>query len=339
MSKTGNRFERPNWRKEMRSPFRGLFGRSTHLQEQQARRKRAARQQSRFFLEDLEGRMLLNSHPIGETPHHIHADLSIFVNGQNFIIPPGVNFPQSHAPEFPNVPSTVPLGVNGQDENAHTHTDDGILHLDEGTQTGTGTLSNTAGSTSVVGTGTSFTTQLHVGDFLTFGTTPNQITDQIVSITDNTHLTVRDAITAANTNVAFNFSFFVDLNQFFTNWGGIFNQNELKLPTAYGSDGHPTAFSDNLVDATHTIQLFVNGAPSSDFQNYEPEDGDQIVISYEAIPAANAPTLNPIHNVTMASNPGASAPARTFYLPLDGSDPAASALTYTASVSPSGSPL
>src|SRR5262245_28280329 len=204
MSKTGNRFERPNWRKEMRSPFRGLFGRSTHLQEQQARRKRAARQQSRFFLEDLEGRMLLNAHPAGETPHHIHADVSIFVNGQNFIIPPGVNFPQSHAPEFPNVPSTVALGVNGTDENAHTHTDDGILHLDEGSQTGTGTLSNTAGSTSVVGTGTSFTTQLKVGDFITIGTT----TDQIVSITDSTHLTVRDAIATAHTNSAFTFSFF-----------------------------------------------------------------------------------------------------------------------------------
>jgi cyclophilin family peptidyl-prolyl cis-trans isomerase len=203
-------------------------------------------------LEELEGRLLLNSHPVGEVPHHIHPHLAIFVDGENFTIPADVG---------------ISLGVVLPNENAHTHADDGVIHYNEATPV------------------------------------------------------------------------FRNLDEFFDTWGGTFNQTQLRLPTAYHANGQPSAFIDRVVDATHTIKFFVNGAASSDFEQYEPEDGDQIVISYETIAAANAPTLNPINNVTMSSNPGASAPDRDFYVPLDGSDPNNDAITYTATVSPSGSAI
>lgn len=203
----------------------------------------------RWGLEELEGRLLMNVHPAGETPHHIHPHLSIFIDGQNFVIPASIGS-SSPGPQ-----------IGPTNENAHTHTADGIIHYNEETAA------------------------------------------------------------------------FRDLKEFFDTWGGIFTQNELKVPTAFNGSGQPTAFIDKLVDATHTIKFFVNGSPSPDFDQYEPEDGDQMVISYETIPSATAPTLNPINNVTMASNPTAGAPTRTIQIPLDGLDPNALALTYTVTSS------
>ncbi len=189
--------------------------------------------------------MLLNAHPAGETPHHIHPRLAIFVDGQNF-----------------TVPKCIGIGVDDQgqtctvigtpNENAHTHSADGIFHINEA-----------AGVTT-----------------------------------------------------------FVKVIDFLHTWdaGAIFTANELKLPN--GSGG----FIDKTTDATHTIRFFVNGAANSDFGNYEPEDGDQILINYEALPGATAPFINPISNVTMPA-------VKTFLLPLDLSGPAGAAVTYTVTSS------
>src|SRR5262245_40175935 len=208
---------------------------TTRSQRQNQRRPNTPTTRARIWgLEELEGRLLMNVHPAGETPHHIHPHLAIFIDGQNFVIPASIGN-SSPGPQ-----------IGTSNENAHTHTTDGIIHYNEQTAA------------------------------------------------------------------------FRDLKEFFDTWGGTFTSTELKVPTTFNASGQPTAFIDKVVDATHTIKFFVNGSPSTDFDQYEPEDGDQIVISYETIPAANAPTLNPISNVTMASNPTAGAPSRTIDIPLDG---------------------
>jgi cyclophilin family peptidyl-prolyl cis-trans isomerase len=216
---------------------------------QRVRRQQVGRNTRLRGLEHLEGRLLLNSHPAGALPEHIHPHLAIFVDGQNFEIPASIGH-------------TFPGPIRGTfNENAHTHTNDGIIHYNEATAA------------------------------------------------------------------------FRDLKEFFDTWGAVFSQSQLKLPTSYNASGQATAFLERNVDASHTIRFFVNGAPSTDFEEYEPEDGDQIVISYEALPAASAPRLNPINNVTMLSNQGSGAPDRTFFVPLDASDPANSPLTYTVTSS------
>jgi hypothetical protein len=59
--------------------------------------------------------------------------------------------------------------------------------------TGTGTISTTNGSAAVVGTGTAFTTQLAVGDCISFNPGESGVeTRRIATITDNTHLTTED---------------------------------------------------------------------------------------------------------------------------------------------------
>jgi hypothetical protein len=55
-------------------------------------------------------------------------------------------------------------------------------------QNRTGTLATTKNSVNVVGTGTSFTTELSVGDVLMNQTTPGTVLGTVASITDNTHL-------------------------------------------------------------------------------------------------------------------------------------------------------
>src|SRR5262245_10458132 len=99
---------------------RVLFGRQpTHRPV-----RTALKPASRFFaagLEQLEGRLLMNVHPAGETPHHIHPHLAIFIDGQNFVIPASIG----------NASPGPLLGT--ANENAHTHTNDGILHYNEAT--------------------------------------------------------------------------------------------------------------------------------------------------------------------------------------------------------------
>lgn len=70
---------------------------------------------------------------------------------------------------------------------------------------------------------------------------------------------------------------FVTLGDFFNTWktgnnpepNAIFNKNNLM---------------GNAVDATHTVQMFVNGTPVDVYENYQLHDGDDIVVSYSANP-------------------------------------------------------
>jgi cyclophilin family peptidyl-prolyl cis-trans isomerase len=205
--------------------------------------RRIARAGRRISIEELEQRVVFNVHPAGATPRHIHTHVSIYIDGDNFVIPASVG----HA--FPG-----PL-IGTANEDAHTHTDDGIIHFNEGTP------------------------------------------------------------------------LFRDLKEFFDTWGAEFTQNRIRLPNPGGG------FTERTVDAGHVLRFQVNGAASPDFENYEPEDGDQIVISYEAIAATNTPRLNPIAAIQLASNTDATSPARIFSQPLDAADPNGLPLTYTVTSS------
>ncbi len=173
-----------------------------------------------------------NTHPAGSVPHHIHWHLQISIDGQNFSIPASVG----HT-------SPGPL-IGTFNENAHTHTTDGIVHFNEGTPT------------------------------------------------------------------------FLPVEEFITTWGAELDPTHIKIPNPGGG------FTERTVDATHTLRFLVNGADNVFFENYEPEDGDQILISYETIPIGDAPTLGPINNITMAA--GKSLP-----VPLDGFDHNGDPLSYT----------
>ncbi len=96
--------------------------------------------------------------------------------------------------------------------------------------------------------------------------------------------------------------------------------------------GNPNAvFTSSTImgsttDASHTIRFYVNGELNTDFQIYQFKDEDQLVISYEPITTADAPTFLPIQNLTvLAGSP--------LYIPLNGYDPANQNLTFTATSS------
>ncbi len=72
--------------------------------------------------------------------------------------------------------------------------------------TGNGTISNTAGSDTVTGVNTLFTTYLVPGDLITVGGQ----TVKVLSIASNTSLTVDTPITNANTNAAYTVGIYVD---------------------------------------------------------------------------------------------------------------------------------
>ena len=56
------------------------------------------------------------------------------------------------------------------------------------------------------------------------------------------------------------------LGDFFANWGGTFNQNQILT---------------HVADDTHRIRMTVNGVESTEFENLILKDLDQIVIHYE----------------------------------------------------------
>ena len=102
--------------------------------------------------------------------------------------------------------------------------------------------------------------------------------------------------------------------------------------TAAGTAGNdPNAVFDsthilgNTVDANHTLKMYVNGVLNAQYQNYVPEDGDDVVIDYEPIAATNAPTFAPIPT-TQVDN------TSPLMVPLAGTDPQGQALTYTVTV-------
>jgi cyclophilin family peptidyl-prolyl cis-trans isomerase len=198
-------------------------------------------------LETLESRIVYaNLHPAGAVPAHSHTHLSIYLDGQNFGIPASVGH---------SVPGPI---IGTFNEDAHTHTDDGVVHFNEGSPA------------------------------------------------------------------------FRNLKEFFDTWGAEFDQNHIRLPNDGGG------FTTRTVDASHALRFLVNGSPSPFYELYEPEDGDQILISYEPIPGPNIPQLRQPNNITFSSNTLASAPVRIFSQPLDASDPNGSPLTFSATSSLSG---
>lgn len=210
-------------------------------------RQQRRRQCLSFHVEGLESRLLCaNTHPAGSVPTHIHTHVSIFLDGQNFPIPASVGH---------SVPGPL---IGTFNEDAHTHTDDGVIHYNEGSPA------------------------------------------------------------------------FRNLKEFFDTWGAEFDQNHIRLPNAGGG------FSTRTVDANHALRFFVNGAPSTFYELYEPEDGDQLVISYEQIPGPNIPRIRQPGNIAFSANTEASAPARIFSQPIDATDPSGQSLTFTATSSNSG---
>jgi hypothetical protein len=79
-------------------------------------------------------------------------------------------------------------------------------------------------------------------------------------------------------------------------------------------------------DATHTIVMYVNGVPNSQFEAYVPLDGDQIIITYDTAPAPNQPGLVPIDTQTMLAG-------QTLHVPLDAADDHDQPLRYTVTSS------
>ena len=63
--------------------------------------------------------------------YHIHAHLSVFVNGAPKAIPPGVGIPGSS----PQLTPQGPIAAGGQCIYwLHTHTSDGVIHIESPTQ-------------------------------------------------------------------------------------------------------------------------------------------------------------------------------------------------------------
>lgn len=114
---------------------------------------------------------------------------------------------------------------------------------------------------------------------------------------------------------------FVTVGEFFDVWRTI-GADGVKNPDAYFSANR---IMDKFADHTHVITMTVNGVANSEFNNYIPHDGDEILISYDAIPPPSTPSLQ-VQNITMLAG-------QTFHMPLDGFDPFGAPLTYTVSVS------
>jgi cyclophilin family peptidyl-prolyl cis-trans isomerase len=87
-----------------------------------------------------------------------------------------------------------------------------------------------------------------------------------------------------------------------------------------------TRILDRFADDEHVVRLYVNGVLNNQFEDYHPLDGDQVVITFEHIAAANAPVLAPIDQQTMLVG-------QTLQVPLDGLDPEGGPVTYTVSSS------
>lgn len=76
----------------------------------------------------------------------------------------------------------------------------------------------------------------------------------------------------------------------------------------------------NTADSTHGVFMTVNGVPNTEYENYIPEDGDRIVLSYAL--STGAPSLAPIANVGLLSG-------SPQYVSLDGFDPNGDQITWT----------
>jgi VCBS repeat-containing protein len=117
---------------------------------------------------------------------------------------------------------------------------------------------------------------------------------------------------------------FVTVNDFFESWR---NDTVLGNPNAAFSSSNILGFQNN---STHTVRMYVNGVLNTEFQNYQMNDNDRIVISYEPITnGADRPTFDTIANKTGGDS---LLGGTTLWVPLDGFDPQGGALSYEVSV-------
>ncbi|MFM7842987.1 MAG: Ig-like domain-containing protein [Planctomycetota bacterium] len=115
---------------------------------------------------------------------------------------------------------------------------------------------------------------------------------------------------------------YVTLKDFFDVWRTSNAGNtSLNNPNAFFSS---TRLLDKVADATHKVFMTVNGAPSTEFENYIPEDGDRIILSYGTVDGA--PILQPLTNTTLLVG-------SPLMVSLDGLDPNGDAITYSVTSS------
>lgn len=118
---------------------------------------------------------------------------------------------------------------------------------------------------------------------------------------------------------------YVTLKDFFDVWR-LTNTGTGDNPAANNPNANfdATHLMDQVADATHSVFMTVNGVPSTNFENYIPEDMDRIVLSYGS--SDGTPSLAAIPDSTLLTD-------SPLYVPLDGYDPNGDPLTYTVTTS------
>ncbi|MFO0902620.1 MAG: tandem-95 repeat protein [Pirellulales bacterium] len=115
---------------------------------------------------------------------------------------------------------------------------------------------------------------------------------------------------------------YVTLKDFFDVWRTTnVGNSSLNNPNAFFSS---TQLMNKTADATHSVFMTVNGVANTEFENYIPEDNDQIVLSYGLSTAP--PTLAALPDTTLLGG-------SPLLVPLDGYDPSGGPLTFTVTSS------
>ena len=115
---------------------------------------------------------------------------------------------------------------------------------------------------------------------------------------------------------------YVTLKDFFDVWRTTNAGNPaLNNPNAFFSS---TQLLDKTADATHKVYMTVNGVANTEYENYIPEDGDRIVLSYAS--SQGTPFLQPLSNATLLVG-------SPLLVSLDGLDPNGDAITYSVTSS------
>ena len=92
-------------------------------------------------------------------------------------------------------------------------------------------------------------------------------------------------------------------------------------PNAFFDSTH---LMDKTADAGHVVRMYVNGVPNTQFENFVPNDGDRVVLSYESVVSAGTPLFAPIETQTVLGG-------SPLFLPVDGFDAEGNSLIYTIS--------
>lgn len=92
-------------------------------------------------------------------------------------------------------------------------------------------------------------------------------------------------------------------------------------PNAFFDSTH---LMDRTANASHVVRMYVNGVPNTQFENFVPNDGDRVVLSYESVVAAGTPLFAPIETQNVLGG-------SPLFLPVDGFDAEGNSLIYTIS--------